>query len=132
MPSAIEKGDFSGSDLDKRGALDRFREKIVSRKLLVWLTGTIGMFIGVVSDDNWVAISLAYIAIQGIADIASQWRGNPPRNPSSPPNQASSSILDKIGDFLGGDDDEKEESSKSGVEEGEPDADNEELFEGGS
>ena len=132
MPSAIEKGDFSGSDLDKRGFIDRFREKIVSRKLLVWLTGTVGMFMGVVSDDNWVAISLAYIAIQGIADIASQWRGNPPRNPSTPPNRVSSSVLDKIGDFLGGDSDEKEESSKSGVEEAEPDADNEELFEGGS
>ena len=76
MPTALEKGDYSGSSLDKRGVVDKFREKIVSRKLLVWLTGTVGMFMGVVSDNNWVAISLAYIAIQGIADIASQWRGN--------------------------------------------------------
>jgi len=128
MPTALEKGDYSGSSLDKRGVVDKFREKIVSRKLLVWLTGTVGMFMGVVSDNNWVAISLAYIAIQGIADIASQWRGNPPRRPSPSPNRVSSSVLDSIGEFLGGD----KGDDSAGVEEGEPDPENEEIFEGES
>ena len=124
MPTGIEKGDYSGSSLDKRGVLDRFREKVVSRKLLVWLTGTVAMFMGVVSDSNWVAISLAYIAIQGIADIASQWRGNPPRSPSPTPNRVSSSMLDRVGEFLSGD-----KADTAGVEEGEPSPNNEDLFE---
>ena len=72
----IEKkeANLASQKLDKFGAIDRFRAKLVSRKLLVWLTGTVGLFMGKVDADNWVAISLAYIAIQGIADIAARWK----------------------------------------------------------
>ena len=69
-----KKENLSIQTLDKFGAIDRLRAKLVSRKLLVWLTGTVGLFIGKVDADNWVAISLAYIAIQGIADIAARWK----------------------------------------------------------
>ena len=65
---------LSSEELDKFGAIDRLRAKLVSRKLLVWLTGTTALFMGKVDADNWVAISLAYIAIQGISDIAAKWK----------------------------------------------------------
>ena len=60
--------------LDKGGTIDTFRKKLVSRKLMVWLTATGLMCFSSLQSSDWVAISLAYIGIQGIADIASTWR----------------------------------------------------------
>ena len=61
-------------ELDKGGALDTIRKKLVSRKLMVWLTATGLMYFSNLQSSDWVAISLAYIGIQGIADIAATWR----------------------------------------------------------
>jgi len=55
-------------------AVDKILTKLVSRKLLVWLTTVFFVFIDKVDADNFVAISLAYIGIQGIADIATRWK----------------------------------------------------------
>ena len=60
--------------LDKGGALDKIRKKLVSRKLMVWLTATGLMIFAGLESADWVAISLAYIGIEGLADIASRWR----------------------------------------------------------
>jgi hypothetical protein len=59
-----------------RHALDKTLNKLVSRKLMVWLTATGLMLTETVPlrSEDWVAISLAYIGIQGLADIATQWR----------------------------------------------------------
>ena len=56
--------------------LDKGLNKLLSRKLMVWLTATGFMFLDSVplQSSDWVAISLAYIGIQGLADIATQWR----------------------------------------------------------
>tara|TARA_R100000008_G_scaffold69078_1_gene46390 strand:+ start:236 stop:442 length:207 start_codon:yes stop_codon:yes gene_type:complete len=60
----------------KNQILDRILNKLVSRKLMVWLTATALMFTETtpLQSEDWVAISLAYIGIQGLADIASSWR----------------------------------------------------------
>tara|TARA_R110000796_G_scaffold38292_1_gene96479 strand:- start:48 stop:254 length:207 start_codon:yes stop_codon:yes gene_type:complete len=57
-------------------AADKFLSKLVSRKLMVWLTATGFMLTGTLplQSGDWVAISLAYIGIQGLADIATQWK----------------------------------------------------------
>ena len=59
-----------------RHALDKALNKLMSRKLMVWLTATGFMLLDVVplSSSDWVAISLAYIGIEGLADIATRWR----------------------------------------------------------
>ena len=56
--------------------LDTVLSKLASRKLMVWLTATALMFTEAVplQSEDWVAISLAYIGIEGLADIASRWR----------------------------------------------------------
>ena len=59
-----------------RHAVDKLFTKLVSRKLMVWLTAT-GLMLSErtpLDSSDWVAISLAYIGIQGLADIATQWR----------------------------------------------------------
>ena len=56
--------------------LDKGLNKLLSRKLMVWLTATGFMLLEVVPlrSEDWVAVSLAYIGIQGLADIATQWK----------------------------------------------------------
>ena len=56
--------------------LDTALSKIMSRQLMVWGTATIFMFMDTVplASEDWVAISLAYIGIEGLADIAARWR----------------------------------------------------------
>ena len=60
----------------KNQILDRVLNKLISRKLMVWLTATVFMFTEStpLQSEDWVAISLAYIGIQGLADIAAKWR----------------------------------------------------------
>jgi hypothetical protein len=55
--------------------LDKGINKLLSRKLMVWSTATyLMMFTNSLRSEDWVAISLAYIGIQGLADIATKWR----------------------------------------------------------
>ena len=59
-----------------RHGLDKLLTKLVSRKLMVWLTAT-GLMLPEtlpLQSGDWVAISLAYIGIQGLADIAREWK----------------------------------------------------------
>ena len=58
-----------------REMLDKGLNKLLSRKLMVWMTATVFMLTdsGLESAD-WVAISLAYIGLEGLADIATRWR----------------------------------------------------------
>ena len=57
-------------------AADKLLNKLVSRKLMVWLTATGLMLTNTVPlhSEDWVAISLAYIGIQGLGDIAAHWK----------------------------------------------------------
>ena len=55
--------------------LDKGLNKLLSRKLMVWTTATYLMLVTAsLRSEDWVAISLAYIGIQGLADIATRWR----------------------------------------------------------
>ena len=59
-----------------RHYVDKFLSKLASRKLVVWLTATVFMCMDIVplESSDWVAISLAYIGLEGLADIATRWR----------------------------------------------------------
>jgi len=59
-----------------RPFIDSLITKLMSRKLTVWLTATSFMLFDVVplESSDWVAISLAYIGIEGLADIAGRWK----------------------------------------------------------
>mgnify|MGYP000368252659 CR=1 FL=1 len=55
--------------------LDKTIGRLLSRKLMVWMTATYFMLVGgALTSEDWVAVSLAYIGIQGIADIAATWK----------------------------------------------------------
>ena len=59
---------------DKAGKVDTFLQKIASRKLIVWLTSTGLLIGGQVNGEQWVGLALAYIGVQGLADIATRWK----------------------------------------------------------
>jgi len=62
-------------DANDRGFLDIITEKLISRKLLVWIVSSSFLALGKISPDEWAAISLGYIGIEGVADIAAKWKG---------------------------------------------------------
>ena len=53
---------------------DKHLERFMSRKLLVWISTTSLLLAEYVNSEQWVAISLAYIGSQGLADIATAWK----------------------------------------------------------
>jgi len=54
--------------------IDKVLGKWSSRKLMVWSTSTLMLYLNQINGDQWVAISLAYVGIQGFADIATKWK----------------------------------------------------------
>tara|TARA_Y100000296_G_C5076816_1_gene207765 strand:- start:344 stop:547 length:204 start_codon:yes stop_codon:yes gene_type:complete len=59
---------------DVRGVVDKFLERYTSRKLLVWAVSTLFLVMGDIAPDQWVAISLGYVGIEGFADLATAWK----------------------------------------------------------
>lgn len=57
------------------GVIDVISEKILSRKLMVWIVATVFLGFGKVTPDEWMSISLGYIGMQGVADLATKWKG---------------------------------------------------------
>lgn len=49
--------------------LDKFLEKVISRKLLVWLTATGLLAFSDLTSSDWVIISTIYIGGQTLVDV---------------------------------------------------------------
>jgi len=54
--------------------LDKYTEKFISRKFLAWSTATGLCMYGVVTSNDWVAVTLAYIGTQAVVDAAIAWK----------------------------------------------------------
>ncbi len=61
-------------DTKGKGILDAVQEKMVSRKLLVFITATALMWYGL-DPDTWSMIALMYIGGQSVIDVAKVWKG---------------------------------------------------------
>lgn len=55
--------------------IDIILNKLISRKLLVFLIACVGLFIGNLTSQDWVVIATAYIGIQGFTDIVNKLKG---------------------------------------------------------
>lgn len=53
----------------KNAVVDRGLQKIISRKLLVWFIGTIGVPLGYVTGDQWIQLSMVYIGSQAASNF---------------------------------------------------------------
>lgn len=68
------KEEIKKADKEGVGLLDVVSEKVMSRKLLVWIAATVFLSLGKITPDEWAGISLGYIGIQGVADLAAKWK----------------------------------------------------------
>ena len=57
-----------------RAIVDKALGKLFSRKLMVWMTATGLLVWSDLTSSDWVAISLVYIGMEGMADIAARWK----------------------------------------------------------
>ena len=62
-------------DKNEKGVLDAVQEKVVSRKLLVFLTGTAMFVYAGLDADTWGMIAMCYIGGQSAIDFAKIWKG---------------------------------------------------------
>ena len=72
--SCHENHESSDKCKDTKGMLDHVQEKIVSRKLLVFITATALMWFGL-DPDTWAMIAAMYIGGQSVIDVAKVWKG---------------------------------------------------------
>lgn len=51
---------------------DKYLSKFISRKLIVFVIASVGLFTGNITGDNWVVISTAYISVEGFTKIITE------------------------------------------------------------
>jgi len=54
--------------------LDKWMAKLISRKLFVWAVSTGFLVADLITSEQWVAVALAYVGVEGFADIAVRWK----------------------------------------------------------
>ena len=57
-----------------RAFADKHVERFISRKFLAWLAATGLCAYGVLTSDNWTAVTLVYIGSQALVDLAVRWK----------------------------------------------------------
>ena len=55
-------------------ALDKGLNKIISRKLLSWVTSSTFLCLCFINNEQLTAITIGYVGIQGFADLAATWK----------------------------------------------------------
>tara|TARA_R110000851_G_scaffold73686_2_gene162522 strand:+ start:2463 stop:2669 length:207 start_codon:yes stop_codon:yes gene_type:complete len=58
----------------KKGILDRVLEKVISRKLFVFIVATNLLLLADLSSDVWGMIAVVYIGGQAAVDFAKEWK----------------------------------------------------------
>ena len=61
-------------DSKTKGVLDAMQEKVVSRKLLVFMTATFLFIWSGLDPDTWGMIAMIYIGGQTVIDAAISWK----------------------------------------------------------
>ena len=56
--------------------IDQYLSKYLSRKLMVFIIASIGLFSGTLLSGDWVILATVYIATQGSVDIVEKLRNN--------------------------------------------------------
>ena len=57
----------------KNTIIDRGVNKLISRKLLVWIFATAGVPLGFITGEEWIQISMVYIGSQAAMDFILQY-----------------------------------------------------------
>ena len=60
----------------RKGVFDAIQEKLISRKLLVFLTATGLLAWSGLDSETWGLIAIVYIGGQAVIDAVKAWKGN--------------------------------------------------------
>ena len=60
---------FETKEKIKNAFLDRGLNKLISRKLMVWLCATLGGPLNYITGEDWIQISMVYIGSQAAMDF---------------------------------------------------------------
>ena len=63
-----------GGSMSMKQVLDKGLNKLISRKLLSWFTASTFLCLGFINNEQWTAITIGYVGIQGFADLAASWK----------------------------------------------------------
>jgi hypothetical protein len=55
--------------MSKQEIADKYLSKFISRKLIVFIIGSVALFTGRVESGDWVIISSVYISLEGVTTI---------------------------------------------------------------
>ena len=58
--------------MSRKEYIDKYLSKFISRKLIVFVIASVGLFTGNITGDNWVIISTAYISVEGFTNIITE------------------------------------------------------------
>ena len=58
--------------MSTREKIDKFLNKWISRKLIVFAVASYGLFSGALTSSDWVIIATAYVSLQGFVDIVAK------------------------------------------------------------
>lgn len=56
--------------------IDRNLGKFASRKLIVFINATVGLYLGLMTGTEWTIIATAYISIEGVTNIVERMKKN--------------------------------------------------------
>ncbi len=55
--------------------VDAHLEKLISKKLLVWITSTGLLLADKVTAEEWIVLATAYVGTQGFVDVVARLKG---------------------------------------------------------
>jgi len=58
----------------RKGVIDTIQEKMVSRKLLVFIVATVLLYMAQLDPDTWGMLAMMYVGGQSAIDFAKVWR----------------------------------------------------------
>ena len=58
--------------MSRQEYVDKYLSKFISRKLIVFVVASIGLFTGNIDGNNWVIISTAYVSIEGFTSVVKE------------------------------------------------------------
>ena len=73
-PAKAAARKYKGGSMSMKQVLDKGLNKLISRKLLSWITASTFLCLGFINNEQWTAITIGYVGIQGFADLASMWK----------------------------------------------------------
>ena len=73
-PAKAAARKYKGGSMSMKQVLDKGLNKLISRKLLSWVTASTFLCLGFINNEQWTAITIGYVGIQGFADLASMWK----------------------------------------------------------